>query len=207
MVVQALAQAWKAWADLGSTLDERQWEHPTRLDGWNVRQVYAHYADLPMYAAEALKSEEPNEPPSFSNAAELLAFMQQRGGVADTGAAKIQQEAINRAAERTTQDMVDQFTTSAPQVIAIMREADLSRRVKYGDQAVMEFAEGVRIFIMEAVVHYLDIVTALDLPRPGPMAGEPLEATVRLLTALPDPVKLIDVATGREDSTIFPVLR
>ena len=39
MIVDALAQAWRAWAELGAQLDDEQWDRPTRLEGWKVRDV------------------------------------------------------------------------------------------------------------------------------------------------------------------------
>jgi hypothetical protein len=61
--------------------------------------------------------------------------------------------------------------------------------------------------LMEAVVHYLDIARATGLPVPGPLDGGPLRTTAELLTAVADPVEVIEHATGRTGVDPFPVVR
>jgi hypothetical protein len=107
----------------------------------------------------------------------------------------------------STDELVAQFTTVAPQAIDRLREADLERTVHYGGFAVVPAREALRIFVMEGVVHYFDIAAALDRDMPGPMAGEALKVTIRLLAETADPVALIDAATGRGDAPVFPVMR
>jgi uncharacterized protein (TIGR03083 family) len=207
MVVEALSTAWRAWADLGASLDEQQWAHPTRLDGWKVKHIYAHHSGFPRVAAEVSALPPAEAALTHADATELLADLQRPGGAADTLADSLREHAIKHADEHSTAELVAQFRDVAPATIAHLRELDLTRRVDYGGRAIVSEGEGLRIFLLEAVVHYLDIATALDLPVPGPMAGEPLQRTVRLLTELADPVSLIDLATGRGTPKVFPVLR
>ncbi|MDA3646417.1 maleylpyruvate isomerase N-terminal domain-containing protein [Saccharopolyspora indica] len=203
MIVDALDQAWQAWAALGRVLAGDQWQRPTRLPDWTVRDVYAHHCDFPAGTAAGLAAPEPTAPVSHADAAELLAFMQQPGGIADQTCEEVRTTAIQRAGAG---ELVEQFTDRAPAVIAALRETDLDRKVDYTGFAVVTAGEALRIFLMEAVVHYFDIATALDLPVPGPMAGSPLRETVRLLAETADPVALVDAATGRSTPQVFPVL-
>ncbi|MER7079949.1 TIGR03083 family protein [Saccharopolyspora kobensis] len=204
MIVDALDQAWRGWAALGRVLAGEQWQRPTRLPDWTVRDVYAHHCDFPAGTAAGLEAPEPTAPMSHATAAELLAFMQRPGGIADQTREEVRTTAIQRAGAG---ELVEQFTDLAPKVIAALRETDLDRKVDYMGFAVVSAEEALRIFLMEAVVHYFDIATALDLPVPGPMAGAPLRETVRLLTETADPVALVDAATGRGTPPVFPVLR
>ncbi|MER5393521.1 maleylpyruvate isomerase N-terminal domain-containing protein [Saccharopolyspora sp. NPDC002686] len=205
MIVDALEQAWQAWAALGRELDEAQWRRPTRLPDWSVQDVFAHHSDFPAGTAAGIEAPEPAAPVTHADAAELLAFMQQPGGIADQTCEEVRTEAIRRA-ESPTAELVEQFTDVAPAVIAALRTTDLNRKVDYGGLAVVPAGEALRIFTMEAVVHYFDMATALDLPTPGPMAGAPVRETVRLLAETADPVALVDAATGRGTPAVFPVL-
>ena len=67
--------------------------------------------------------------------------------------------------------------------------------------------EALRIFVLEGVAHYLDVAAALELDRPGPMAGQALKVTVDLLAETADPIAFIDAATGRDDAPVLPVMR
>ena len=89
MILDALGQAWRGWAELGKSLPDARWDTPTRLDGWNVRHVYAHYADAPATLAAVIRSETASAAPSFPDAASLLRHLQQPGGIAETGADSI----------------------------------------------------------------------------------------------------------------------
>ncbi|WP_243789562.1 maleylpyruvate isomerase N-terminal domain-containing protein [Saccharopolyspora gloriosae] len=208
MIVDALDQAWQAWAQLGTHLGAEQWDRPTRLEDWTVRHVFAHYADIPGVLGAALNGEgapESGAAPTFADAAELLAFMQRPGGVARTEADRIRDAGI--ADSRSTDELVAQFTEVAPRTIERLRGRDLGTLVPYSELGTVAAGEALRIQLMEAVVHYLDLATALELPKPGPPAGEPMRVTAALLAAIADPVHLIEAATGRSDTGIFPVLR
>ncbi|MCX2734015.1 maleylpyruvate isomerase N-terminal domain-containing protein [Saccharopolyspora sp. NFXS83] len=208
MIVDALDRAWRAWAELGRNLDAARWARPTRLEGWTVRHVFAHYADVPAMIGAALDAEDAVEPeaaPTFADAARLLAFMQRPGGIAHTAAERIRDAGV--ADSRSPAELVEQFTDVAPRTIARLRGQDLDRLVPYFGLGTVAGGEVLRIQLMEAVVHYLDLATALELPKPGPLAGEPMRETAALLTAVADPVHLVEAATGRGGAEVFPVLR
>ncbi|CAM00638.1 uncharacterized protein (TIGR03083 family) [Saccharopolyspora erythraea NRRL 2338] len=208
MIVDELEQAWRGWADLGSALGDEQWRTPTRLDGWAVRDVFAHCAPA-IGAAGAAWNAPPAEAPvtHSDDAAELLRFFQQPGGVAHEHAGDIRDQAVAKAAAAPAEELLEAFTVTAPKLIAKMRETPLDHRIDYIGVAVLSAREVMRILLMEAVVHYVDMATALDMPVPGPVAGAPLRTIAHLLTDLADPVAFIDAATGRSKTPVLPVLR
>jgi hypothetical protein len=65
--------------------------------------------------------------------------------------------------------------------------------------------EGVRIVLLEATVHLLDVQRALGQPPELPDTA--LAHTASLLAEVTPGVELIEVATGRSAASPFPVLR
>lgn len=207
MSLSALAVAWQAWADLGRNLDAEQWSRPTRLDGWNVKHVYAHHSGFPAGLVALNTASPAQDALTHTSAAELLAHMQRSGGAADTMADQLRHHAVEHADAHSVSDLVEAFTTVAPQAIAGCEQLDLARPIDYGGMGIVPQGEAGRIALLEAVVHYFDIAAALDLPVPGPMTGEPVRVTTTLLAEVADPVSLIEAATGRGAPDVFPVLR
>jgi hypothetical protein len=76
--------------------------------------------------------------------------------------------------------------------------------VDYFGQAVLRLDEAVSIGILEATVHLLDLLRALDQPADVPAGG--LAHTAALLAELAPPVDFIEAATGRGTAVPFPVL-
>ena len=66
-------------------------------------------------------------------------------------------------------------------------------------------SEAISIGILEATVHLLDLQRALGVPPEVPPAG--LEHTVGLLAEMTPPVGFVELATGRSEVEVFPVLR
>lgn len=208
MITSALRQGWDAWAELGSGLRAEQWVRTTRLDGWTVKDVYAHCCWAPWFFGEvAQEAHAPTGPVTHARASEVLAEMQASGGIAHTFADDIRQHAIDGADKHSTTELTEQFRTAAPRVLQQLEALDPSFAVDYGGMAVIPLGEALRITLLEAVVHYFDIAAALDFPRPGPVSGAPLAQTVELLAEIADPVAFVDRATGRSTAPVFPVLR
>jgi hypothetical protein len=65
--------------------------------------------------------------------------------------------------------------------------------------------EALRIVVLEATVHLLDVQRALGHPPAVP--AQALQDTAQLLTELTPAVELIEAATGRSTQSPFPVLR
>ena len=78
--------------------------------------------------------------------------------------------------------------------------------VDYFGRAMLPLAEAVSIGILEATVHLLDLQHALEVVPPD-VPGAGLEHTVGLLAAMTPPVDFIELATGRSEVGLFPVLR
>lgn len=207
MIVDVLRRAWQVWADFGAELDESQWQRPTRLPGWTVKDVYAHHSPFPSATLAALRRPHPTEPLTCADAGALLADMQRPGGMSEQVAEVLRDTAAQRAADTPAASLVAEFSEVGEQAIAELRETDLDRHVLYGGYAVVPAREALRIFVLEAVVHYFDMATAVGREVPGPMAGAPVRTTTNLLAETPDPVALIDTATGRSPDPVFPVLR
>lgn len=207
MIVDALERSWRVWADFGAELDDSQWQRPTRLPGWTVKGVYAHHSPFPSVTLAGIRAPGVTDPITHESAGALLAHMQQPGGLAEQAADVLRDTAAERAAEATAAELVAEFTGTAEQVVAELRAADLERRVFYGGFAVITAREALRIFVLEAVVHYFDMAAALQRELPGPMAGAPVRETTTLLAETADPVALIHAATGRTAEAVCPVLR
>jgi hypothetical protein len=65
--------------------------------------------------------------------------------------------------------------------------------------------EALRIVLLEATVHLLDVQRALDLLPDVPAAA--IAETVSLLVDMVRPVDLVEVGTGRAAPSPFPVIR
>lgn len=203
--LENLATAWQAWAELGAGLAEQQWERPTRLHGWRVADVYAHHAAWPVMVAALCQAAPVDTPPAFADAAALLAMFNAPGGVVETASDLSRDQAIAAARSHTREELVDGFRVAAPAVLAAAQDAD--RRIQYGPFGAIALREALRVGLMEAVVHYLDLARALGLPVPGPVGGEALREVVVLLAQVADPLAFVERATGRTTSDVLPVVR
>jgi len=108
------------------------------------------------------------------------------------------------AAAYTPAQLIEPFSVTGPQTITRARELG-SVVVDYFGRAMLALDEAVSIGILEATVHLLDLQRALEVPPDVPGAG--LEHTVGLLAEMAAPVDFIELATGRSQVAVFPVLR
>jgi uncharacterized protein (TIGR03083 family) len=207
MVLDDLDITWQAWVSTGAALSADQWRLPTRLPGWTVKDVYAHHGVFPHWLAKMAAAPAVDGPLTHPDAAALLRDFNAPGGAAHVLADKVRAGAVEYATEHPAEQLVADFAAAAPQAIAAAREVPLDRVIAYGRHAVIPLREAARMALMEAVVHYLDIARAAGLPVPGPLDGGPLRATAELLTAVADPVEVIEHATGRTGADPFPVVR
>lgn len=203
-----LEAAWHAWAAAVADLPAQDWERPTRLPGWTVAGLVAHYAPFPGLLHGFARAVPAKGPPTHADAAELLAAFNRPQGLAHTMAGQIAEWAVQLAAESDRADLVAPFAATAPVAVAEARRTDCHRLVDYVGVAVLPFGEAARIFLLEAVVHYLDLADALALPRARERVGSgPLQRVAGLLAAMADPVEFIEAATGRTSLPVLPVLR
>lgn len=71
--------------------------------------------------------------------------------------------------------------------------------------AVITLGAGLRILVLEATVHLLDLQRALD--HPPAVLLQALKETAQLLVELAPAVEFIEAATGRSTHYPLPVLR
>jgi uncharacterized protein (TIGR03083 family) len=207
MIVDDLDVAWRAWAEAGAGFSAGRWRLPTRLPGWAVRDVYAHHGAFPYMLAGLAAAGAADEPATHATAAALLRTFNEPTGVAHTDADRVRDQAIQDAGNHSPEEMLATFARIAPQAIAAAREVPVDRLIRYGGRAVLPFGEAVRIGLMEAVVHYLDIARAVGLPVPGPLDGAPLRSVAALMAEVADPLTVVEHATGRSGTDPFPVIR
>ena len=100
--------------------------------------------------------------------------------------------------------LIEQFEVTGPDAIATARRLG-PVVVDYFGQAMLPLEEAVSVGILEATVHLLDLQRALGVPPDVPPAG--LGHTVGLLAEMTPPVDFIELATGRSEVAVFPVLR
>jgi uncharacterized protein (TIGR03083 family) len=199
----ALGLLWAAWEHQGRGLAADQWQQPTRLGDWTVRMLYAHAASWPVGFAH-LVGQVRQVAPTHASAAELLGEFNQPGGIATRQADRVAAAAREDAAAYTPAQLIEPFAVTGPQAIARARELG-SVVVDYFGRAMLALDEAVSIGILEATVHLLDLQRALEVPPD--VLGAGLEHTVGLLATMTPPVDFIELATGRSQVALFPVLR
>ena len=201
----ALEQIWQVWAQLGADLTEQQWSTGTRCPGWDVAAVYAHYSVFPlmMSTAPPVPDGPIGEP---LTAVEIVRQFNAPGGAAHTMAETVANGAVSEATAHTRRELVDRFSVHGPRALQWLRQAEATTVVPWPvSGAFIRLVEALRIALMEATVHLLDVQRALDQPPVVPAPA--LRDTVQLLAELAPAVELIEAATGRSTHSPLPVLR
>jgi hypothetical protein len=188
--VDALAAFWQRWAEIGGELSDEQWSETTRCTGWNVAALYGPFA-----RAVAEPPPLPDVGGDPVTAVDILRGFKVPDGVAHAMAAELADFAVSMAAELGRPALVAFFAEDAPRGIAALRSHAPDARVPWpGAAAVTTWAEAVRVVLMEAVVHLLDVLDGLGRPADVPLAG--LRDTAHMLADLADPVEFVNAATG-----------
>jgi uncharacterized protein (TIGR03083 family) len=205
--VDAVEQVWASWARLGASLTEREWSAPTRCPSWDVAAVYAHVSVFPTAAVAV--SNDPSHRRAGGEpvtAVELLARFNAPGGVAHTMAEPVAEAASAEAAAHDRPQLVDRFASAGPRAVAALRDLDATALVPWpASESGIPLTEGLRIMLLEATVHLLDVQRALDQSPDVPASA--LRETVQLLAELTPAVEFIEAATGRTTRYPAPVLR
>jgi uncharacterized protein (TIGR03083 family) len=201
--LDVLAPTWERWAEIGTGLGEKEWTAPSRLPDWDVRALFGHHGQFPL-ALLILANSTMDGPPTWAKASDVLASFNQPGGLAETAAPAVQGSAIAQGLATTTDDLVAQFAEQGPESIAAAR-ASGEHLVDYFGHGAVWLASAVKIMVVEAVVHGLDVVRALDIEPAFP--AEAVALTRDILAAVAPPIDFIEAATGRSDVQVLPVLR
>jgi uncharacterized protein (TIGR03083 family) len=201
--LDALEQTWRVWAELGMELTDGQWRTPTRCTGWDVAAVYAHHSAFPV-ALDALPEFFDNDDPV--TAVDILRMFNAPQGVAHTMAETVWDMAADQARALERQVLVDRFAVLGPEVVGSLRATSPSSVVPWPAAAAsLTLTEALRIVVLEAVVHLLDVQRAVDHPPSVP--ADALAETARLLAELAPAVEFVEAATGRSAHPPLPVLR
>jgi uncharacterized protein (TIGR03083 family) len=202
--LDALEETWRVWAELGAGLTGEQWATATRCPGWDVAAVYAHHSAFPLLLSTPPGSTPAGATGEPATAAEVLRGFNAPGGVAHTMAKAVADKGVSDAAELGTGELLDRFGERGPQAVRGLRQADPTLVVPWGPGFVT-IGEGIRIVLLEATVHLLDVLRALG--RPPVLPASALTETARLLAEVAPAVELIEAATGRSAHSPLPVLR
>jgi uncharacterized protein (TIGR03083 family) len=200
--LDALDETWRVWAELGAGLTGEQWATATRCPGWDVAAVYAHHSVFPQLFDAALPTVGAAGEPV--TAVDTLRGFNAPQGVAHTMAEAVADHAVSEAAQLGTKELVDRFGTHGPGAVRGLRQADPTLVVPWG-AGFVTIGEGIRIVLLEATVHLLDVLRALGKPPVLPAAA--LAETARLLAEVAPAVEFIEAATGRSANSPLPVMR
>jgi hypothetical protein len=135
----------------------------------------------------------------------MLRRFNEPGGAATRLAPKVEEQARGVADATPIDDLVRRFTDDAPATIAAVRDAG-PVVIDYFGHATLALSEALRLGILEATVHLLDLLRALDASPTVPEAG--MRTTVALLAEAAPELDFVEAATGRTSgATVFPVIR
>ncbi|MFF5288648.1 maleylpyruvate isomerase N-terminal domain-containing protein [Paractinoplanes globisporus] len=193
---------WSVWAATGKGLADDDWRRPTRLEGWDLRALWAHSAGWP-FGFSILVGRVTDAAPTHDTAAALLAEFNVPDGIANTTRDRVAEAGRDDANRYTVDQLVDQFATTGPQAIAQARGLG-EATVDYFGRAVLPLGEAVSIGIVEATVHLLDVQRALGHTPDVPLAG--LEHSADVLAHIAPPIDFVEAATGRASTDLFPVM-
>ncbi len=197
-----LIRLWRLWAKRAAELSDEQWTTETRLPGWTVRDVYVHVTPdvlIAMLAAPAADGDV-----KVTSAAEMLRVFNADPAATEPMHAQLAEMVRQMAADIDRDSVVQRFGSDLPD--AFERLAGLSRDTVIPHPILESVSLGafLDMAIMEATVHWLDVIDAVGGDEPEPMA---LERARDVLAAVPDPLAFVEAATGRSGDPVLPVMR
>ncbi|MFB6889873.1 maleylpyruvate isomerase N-terminal domain-containing protein [Kitasatospora sp. NPDC056327] len=198
-----LTGLWASWAERGAAFDEERWGRATRLDGWTVRELYAHVAASPELFAR-LRDAVVDGPAAVDRGSAVLRSYNRPGGVAHTAAGLIADGARESAAALGPRALVARFAEDGARVLEWLGEVPPQTAIGHPLLGTVTLGALTEVAVMEATVHLLDLTAAVGGPPP---TAEALEATRLLLAEVADPVEFIEAAAGRTRDPVLPVIR
>jgi hypothetical protein len=140
------------------------------------------------------------------SAPEILKGYNVEGGVAHTLAQPVADRARQDADRLGREELVDRFEAPAEQAIKSLGAADPEFLIPWPlSDGVTPLREGIRIVLLEATVHLLDVLRALN--RNPALPRSALDESAALLAATVPQIDFIEAATGRTMTSPLPVLR
>jgi hypothetical protein len=197
-----LAECWQYWAERCAELSADEWATATRCPPWDVAALVAHVAPDPA-VLEQLAGAVLDGEAAVADAAELLRQFNEEGGTAFAAAA-VASAAVETAEALGPVALVRRFVDAGGIVLA---EPELSPSTVVSHPTVGSVTVGVltAVAIVEATVHYLDLVDAVG---GEPLPPTALEYTRDILVRVSSPAPLIEAITGRRNPlTWFPLIR
>ncbi|WP_258195541.1 maleylpyruvate isomerase family mycothiol-dependent enzyme [Rhodococcus sp. OK519] len=197
-----LIRLWRMWAKRAAELSDEQWTTETRLPGWAVRDVYVHVTPdvlIAMLAAPAADGDA-----KVTSAAEMLRVFNADPAATAPMHAQLAEMVRQMAADVERESIVARFESELPD--AFERLAGLSRDTVIAHPILESVSLGafLDMAIMEATVHWLDVIDAVGGDEPESMA---LERSRDVLAAVPDPLAFVEAASGRSGGPVLPVMR
>lgn len=197
-----LIRLWRMWAKRAAELSDEQWTTETRLPGWTVRDVYVHVTPdvlIAMLAAPAADGDA-----KVASAAEMLRVFNADPAATEPMHAQLAEMVRQMAADIDRDSVVQRFGSDLPD--AFERLTGLSRATVIPHPILESVSLGgfLDMAIMEATVHWLDVIDAVGGDEPEAMA---LERARDVLAAVADPLAFIEAATGRSGGPVLPVMR
>ncbi|MBM4492894.1 hypothetical protein GS436_05040 [Rhodococcus hoagii] len=197
-----LIRLWRMWAKRAAELSDAQWMTETRLPGWTVRDVYVHVTPdvlIAMLAAPAADGDA-----KVTSAAEMLRVFNADPAATEPIHAQLAEMVQQMAADIDRDSVVQRFGSDLPD--AFERLTGLSRDTVIPHPILESVSLGafLDMAIMEATVHWLDVIDAVGGDEPEAMA---LERARDVLAAVPDPLAFVEAATGRSGDPVLPVMR
>jgi uncharacterized protein (TIGR03083 family) len=198
-----LAQCWQYWAERCVAMSADEWATPTRCPPWDVAALAAHVAPDPA-AIRELANTVIEGGAAVADAALLLRQFNESGGAAHAMAAEVASRATEQATTLGPVDLVGRFVESGA---ILLGEAELppATVVPYPVAGSVTVSVLTAVAIVEATVHYLDL---LDAVGGEPLPVEALDYTRDILVRVSEPGPLIEAITGRRNPlTWFPLVR
>ncbi|WP_420880016.1 maleylpyruvate isomerase family mycothiol-dependent enzyme [Rhodococcus sp. (in: high G+C Gram-positive bacteria)] len=197
-----LIRLWRVWAKRAAELSDEQWTTETRLPGWTVRDVYVHVTPdvlIAMLAAPAADGDA-----KVTSAAEMLRVFNADPAATEPMHAQLAEMVRQMAADIDRDSVVQRFGSDLPD--AFERLTGLSRDTVIAHPILESVSLGafLDMAIMEATVHWLDVIDAVGGDEPEAMA---LDRARDVLAAVPDPLAFVEAATGRSGDPVLPVMR
>ncbi|NKR43388.1 maleylpyruvate isomerase family mycothiol-dependent enzyme [Rhodococcus hoagii] len=197
-----LIRLWRMWAKRAAELSDEQWMTETRLPGWTVRDVYVHVTPDVLIAMLAAPAADGSA--KVTSAADMLRVFNADPAATEPMHAQLAEMVRQTAADVDRDTIVERFETELPD--AFERLTGLSRDTVIAHPILESVSLGafLDMAIMEATVHWLDVIDAVGGPEPEPMA---LERARDVLAAVADPLEFVEAASGRSTGAVLPVMR